>query len=361
VEPQIQEAIYMQQMQPALRTYLTKLREDSYVKIAPGFVDSGAIPNEGGDIVFSAYAPPAKKEKKVKEKARFEGNARYQTVSKAVVSSPDTTGTRTITGPDAKPAIDPVTGLAVISPTKGSGGTAVASNGKRGKKIRKEKVRFGQAPRTSLSGDGAEDTAVAANTAAPAAPGAVMASDPAVVDSGKVDENPLDAKAPEKKKQRFAATEKEVKAKKAKDVSLKAKEKAIATAAPPSEQEKADAAVQAAPLGLGGDTVKPKTKKVKKKKVKGQAQPPKERMADKPQTPKPTTPAPAPTANPNLAPTDLTPAKPSASVAPPATVPNSSVPRPVPAQSDTTLPPVTQPPAGSSQTGQPVPGTNPPN
>ncbi len=311
VEPQIQEAIYMQQMQPALRAYLTKLREDSYVKIAPGFVDSGAIPNEGSDIVFSAYTPPAKKEKKTAEKARFEGNARYQTVAaKNVVSSPDTTGTRTITGPDAKPAIDPVTGLAVIAPSKGGGAKAVGANGRPGKRVKREKVRFGQAPRTTLSGGEGEGAGVAANTAAPAAPGAVMASDPAVVDSGKVDENPLDAKAPEKKKARFAATEKEVKAKKAQNVSLKAQEKAIATPTPATEQEKADAAVQAAPLGLGGDTVKPKTKKVKKKKVKGQVQAPKERLADKPETPKAVTPAPAPTANPNLAPTDLTPAKP---------------------------------------------------
>jgi peptidyl-prolyl cis-trans isomerase SurA len=360
VEPQIQEAIYMQQMQPALRAYLTKLREDSYVKIAPGFVDSGAIPNEGSDIVFSAYAPPAKKEKKAKDKERFEGNARYQTVAaKTVVASPDTTGTRTITGPEAKPAIDPVTGLAVIAPARGS--RTVAANGKPGKKIRKEKIRFGQAPRTTLSGSGAEDTTVAVNTVAAPAPGAVMASDSGV-DTGNVDTNPLDEKAPVKKKERFASTEAAVKAKKAKNVSLKAQEKAVATPTPATDQEKADAAVQAAPLGLGGDTVKTKKKKVKKKKVKGQAQPPKERLADKAPTPKAAPATPAPTANPNLAPTDLAPTGSSAApVSPPATVPNSSVPRTVPAQSDTTLPPVTQPVPGSTQTGQPVPGTNPPN
>src|SRR3984885_538715 len=42
VEPQIQEAMYTEQMQPALRAYLTKLREDSYVEIAQGYVDSAA-------------------------------------------------------------------------------------------------------------------------------------------------------------------------------------------------------------------------------------------------------------------------------------------------------------------------------
>lgn len=46
VEPRIQDALYMQKLQPALRTYLTKLREDAYIDIAPGYVDAGASPNQ---------------------------------------------------------------------------------------------------------------------------------------------------------------------------------------------------------------------------------------------------------------------------------------------------------------------------
>lgn len=46
VEPRIQDALYMQKLQPALRAYLTKLREDAYIKIAPGYVDTGASPNQ---------------------------------------------------------------------------------------------------------------------------------------------------------------------------------------------------------------------------------------------------------------------------------------------------------------------------
>ncbi len=42
VERQVQEAIYFQQLQPALRAYLTKAREDAYIDIKPGFVDTGA-------------------------------------------------------------------------------------------------------------------------------------------------------------------------------------------------------------------------------------------------------------------------------------------------------------------------------
>jgi peptidyl-prolyl cis-trans isomerase SurA len=33
-------------MQPALRIYLTKLREDAFLEIKPGFVDAGAAPNK---------------------------------------------------------------------------------------------------------------------------------------------------------------------------------------------------------------------------------------------------------------------------------------------------------------------------
>ena len=69
VELQIQERLYMQAMQPALRDYLTKLREDAYIDIKPGYVDTGASPNETKPIYTtaeaSANAKPAKKKKKL--------------------------------------------------------------------------------------------------------------------------------------------------------------------------------------------------------------------------------------------------------------------------------------------------------
>jgi peptidyl-prolyl cis-trans isomerase SurA len=46
VAPKIQDALYYEKLQPALRAYLTKLREEAYIKIAPGFLDSGASPNQ---------------------------------------------------------------------------------------------------------------------------------------------------------------------------------------------------------------------------------------------------------------------------------------------------------------------------
>jgi peptidyl-prolyl cis-trans isomerase SurA len=68
VESKVQDALYYQELQPALRAYLTKLREDAYIDIKPGFVDSGASPNETKPIeVATAKAGDAKKLKKKKK------------------------------------------------------------------------------------------------------------------------------------------------------------------------------------------------------------------------------------------------------------------------------------------------------
>jgi len=325
VEPQIEEGLYMEQMQPAMRAYLSKLRDNAYVDIQPGFVDSGATPNESKPL-FTAYAPPAPKKKPEEQHpvTRFDRNGAYAT-PKAVVASPDTTGTRTITGPDAKPAVDPVTGLASMK-------APVAPKGTNGKKTRREKIRFGQAPRNAIpagtdqnEGDlpaasAPSEMSVPAGTVASAnvAPGAVMASNgiaPVAPESVNLQDNPLTPRAPEQKKTRYASKEKEVKAAKAEQALIptaKEKEKVLAKPVATPADEKASAQVQAAPLGLAGDTTK---KPAKPKKVKGQ---PKQRLEDKPTDKKATTaPAPDPTVNPNLAPTSVPPA----ATPPPATPP----------------------------------------
>jgi peptidyl-prolyl cis-trans isomerase SurA len=69
VEPQIQERLYMAKMQPALREYLTKLRENAYIDIKPPYVDSGASPNETQPIYTTASA--ADDAKKAKKKKKF--------------------------------------------------------------------------------------------------------------------------------------------------------------------------------------------------------------------------------------------------------------------------------------------------
>jgi peptidyl-prolyl cis-trans isomerase SurA len=69
VKERIQEAIYYDKLQPALRNYLTKLREDAYIDIKPGYVDSAASPNETKPIYTAANdsGPVVKKAKKKKK------------------------------------------------------------------------------------------------------------------------------------------------------------------------------------------------------------------------------------------------------------------------------------------------------
>ena len=66
--PRIEEAIYYQKLQPALRAYLTKLREDAYIDIKPGYVDTGASPNQTKPVFMDAADPAAKSKKKAKKK-----------------------------------------------------------------------------------------------------------------------------------------------------------------------------------------------------------------------------------------------------------------------------------------------------
>ncbi|MBV9609743.1 MAG: peptidylprolyl isomerase [Acidobacteria bacterium] len=67
VEGRVQEAIYLQKLEPALRAYLTKLREEAYIDIRPGYVDTSASPNETKPVFTNAVAQgPASKKKKKK-------------------------------------------------------------------------------------------------------------------------------------------------------------------------------------------------------------------------------------------------------------------------------------------------------
>jgi peptidyl-prolyl cis-trans isomerase SurA len=69
VEPNIQEALYYEKLQPALREYLTKLREQAFIDIKPGFLDSGASPNQTAPVMTTAEAAGAKA--KLKKKKKF--------------------------------------------------------------------------------------------------------------------------------------------------------------------------------------------------------------------------------------------------------------------------------------------------
>jgi peptidyl-prolyl cis-trans isomerase SurA len=54
VLPKIQDALYYEKLQPALRAYLTKLREEAYIKYADGYVDSGMSANQTQPVETAA-------------------------------------------------------------------------------------------------------------------------------------------------------------------------------------------------------------------------------------------------------------------------------------------------------------------
>ena len=71
IEPRIQDAIYMRKLQPALRAYLQKLREEAYIDIKTGYVDTGASPNQTKPIETAAKDATAKQLKKKKKLGVF--------------------------------------------------------------------------------------------------------------------------------------------------------------------------------------------------------------------------------------------------------------------------------------------------
>jgi peptidyl-prolyl cis-trans isomerase SurA len=68
IEPKVQDAIYMHKLQPALRAYLQKLREDAFIDIKSGYVDTGASPNQTKPVETTAKDAGAKELKKKKKK-----------------------------------------------------------------------------------------------------------------------------------------------------------------------------------------------------------------------------------------------------------------------------------------------------
>ncbi len=67
MEPRIQDAIYMQKLQPSLRAYLTKLREEAFIDVKPGYVDTGASANQTKPVETTTKEANARKLKKKKK------------------------------------------------------------------------------------------------------------------------------------------------------------------------------------------------------------------------------------------------------------------------------------------------------
>jgi peptidyl-prolyl cis-trans isomerase SurA len=275
VEPQVQEAIYVDAMQPALRAYLTKQRDEAYVDIKPGFVDSGSNKKEAKPT-FTAYAPPPPK-KKVVEKQRMEQKkaqqaeaelaaARERTAEKAVEKAAE----------NARKAGD----KNVAMPVKA-------------KKIRKEKIRYGQAPRVSLPEANVATTTEVGAPLSGQAPGVAMAANDSItsISTGAADDS-LTPKTVSDHKARFSDREKQAEEEKAKTKTVKAVHHAQERPLQATSAEVQDEKHQAAPLGLNGDT-----SAKKRKHVKGD---PKERLQEKPAPTPPPTVTPEATVNPTL-------------------------------------------------------------
>jgi peptidyl-prolyl cis-trans isomerase SurA len=157
VEPQVEEALFLQHMQPKLREYLTKLREEAAIDIKPGMVDTGSSGNEM-KLSYSAYTPPAAKKPKKFQRARFRGRDRSRSaqVQTAKTAAPATgaaaTAPAATTDPTATTAAAPAAATPAATAATKPAPTQQASNNNQGtqKPGKREKIRFGQAPRESL-------------------------------------------------------------------------------------------------------------------------------------------------------------------------------------------------------------------
>jgi peptidyl-prolyl cis-trans isomerase SurA len=285
VEEKVQEALYFQQLQPALRAYLTKARGDAYTEIAPGFVDTGAPTKKTTtQIAYTSYkAPPLKKKVKAKQRLEQEKANRAQAELAAArerVAEKEAAHAAKVDEKNGKPV------TAVYKP----------------KKIHREKIRYGEAPEQSLP-NGTAETAAGGSIGAPItgqAPGVAMAPNESITTittgTGADEDNadPFASKTGPQKKVRFSSFEAQAEEKSAKEHLTKAEAKAETRPLPTTPTENADEKLRAQPLGLNGDTVAKKKKVHKKGEVK-------ERYEEKPKEPKETPNTVAPTVNPNLA------------------------------------------------------------
>lgn len=74
MEDKIKEAIYSQKLEPAARAYLTKLREEAYIDVKPGYVDTGAAAGQANkpEILAAAGDPSSRQGKTgLKKKKKF--------------------------------------------------------------------------------------------------------------------------------------------------------------------------------------------------------------------------------------------------------------------------------------------------
>jgi peptidyl-prolyl cis-trans isomerase SurA len=210
----------MTKMDPAIRDYQNKMRDDAFIYLKQGYTDSGATYAElHPSIGFSQYVPPAPKKKAKVERTRFrESTHTFRQKG----------GTE---APAAAEAAAPADQSAQAAPAQ----QTASANQKQNKNVeqatekpgKKEKIRYGQAPRETLP----TATTNTATENAGALPETASNDEPA---------NPLEPTAPTKKT-RFSDRARETKSKQT--------TAADGTTAPaPDAAEVADRQQQSAPL-----------------------------------------------------------------------------------------------------------------
>jgi peptidyl-prolyl cis-trans isomerase SurA len=349
VDSQVQEAVYAEEMKPALRAYLTDLREKAFIWIESGFVDTGATSRETKAVFVGATPPPVKK--KHAQKARLDNKPTTYTPSTLTSAATPAAGTATTTAGTATATAGTTTtaaGTAAVSAlaTPGSGAPQVGSAAKpaastsakrlnvstsgKHKRIKREKIRYGQAPRNSLPA-GAEETLTAGADQGPGATSSVLPPPGAAIatynETASVDDDPLAAKPVVEGKKRYSDR---APVEKVKEKKIKVEQKAATKAAPLTAEERATEQLQRAPLESGTDTKK------KKKRAKDE---PKERLQNQPSAP------PAP--------------KPAETPIPPKSVRDNGEPEVAPPANPSTLPPVTAPAPGAAVDTTPSTPANP--
>lgn len=244
VQNQIQEQVGMSKMEPALRQYLTTLRNQAYIDIRSGYVDSGASANEL-KFIQSAYVPPQPKKKKHAARARYVSHrGRDRNASQAQASKANA-------APAGIPTLDQVNSAKAKNAQVASAGTQ--------KPGKKEKIRFGQAPRETLPAGNTREVDAGATAPAP------QEQQVAINQSGmSPDANAAPAETAETttqpKKTRYSDRLKEPKQKREQQKKAEWAGTHHQKFVPPTQtpEEQAQQQRQNAALGLRGDTAKAK-------------------------------------------------------------------------------------------------------
>jgi peptidyl-prolyl cis-trans isomerase SurA len=172
VQDQVADALYMSRMEPAIRDYLNKMRDNANIYTAPGYSDTGATSAElNSNITFSTYKPPTPKKKVHVERTRFRETGhsfrnKSETAQTAVSSAPSSGKKQRKHGENDQASVE--------RPGK------------------KEKIRFGQKPRETLPSASTD-----ASTTGPTVENAGALPEAASAD--QVPFNPLDTRPPEHK------------------------------------------------------------------------------------------------------------------------------------------------------------------